>query len=428
MFIKRGKAIVSTVLSAMFFTVSALTVFAEEKGDFQLISGDKTTESHEIGLGEETTFTIPEATDNFDDFMNTIKDNSCITYNDENSKYQYTAGDDTYDINGFANTVDEEVSDMNGNFTDGEYLTRFSPTHQDAYYTSSPVVNVSQNENKEITVKEASGKTEEDLQGLILHQEYSFRWSRDLQLQKGDDTDSIKVLNVKTGKKYVVVIKENTPAPAPSAPASSPSSDESTDSGSNSSDASEDLPVIELTQAEAERFFQLNQTNSTVSVGSAPVKSTMEGNFTAKSVAGSAIKTPKADINKALGLKENETAKVVTWDVTPTSAPAAYSSLVAGAESVNGEIGPAIQVNIEKTGLYLKDDGTLDGDAYKMTGTVDMVVGIPASFYVPGARYAVSHVLPGGAYEILEDTDDDPLTVSFPVSAGRGAYALVRIF
>ena len=208
MFIKRGKAIVSTVLSAMFFTVSALTVFAEEKGDFQLISGDKTTESHEIGLGEETTFTIPEATDNFDDFMNTIKDNSCITYNDENSKYQYTAGDDTYDINGFANTVDEEVSDMNGNFTDGEYLTRFSPTHQDAYYTSSPVVNVSQNENKEITVKEASGKTEEDLQGLILHQEYSFRWSRDLQLQKGDDTDSIKVLNVKTGKKYVVVKKK----------------------------------------------------------------------------------------------------------------------------------------------------------------------------------------------------------------------------
>lgn len=421
---KSVKAFVSTVLSTMLFTASALTVFAEENADFTLVI-QKPAETHQIGLGEETTFTVPEATGNFDEFMDEIKDNDCISVNQNESgqkTYQYNAGESGfYNINGFAQTLGENVSNLEGIYS-GELRVNYGISNSTSYYREQPQVAINQPNDKEITVKENSGKTTEDLQGLILDQEFSFNWSRDLQLQQGD---VFKVLNVKTGMVYKVVIKENTPVHSP---ASTPSSSESSGSDDASSDNSDDLPVIEMTQEEAERLIQLNQNNSTVSIGTVPVTSTMEGNFTAKSVAGAAIKTPKADISKALGLKENETAKVATWDITPTSSPLAYQSLVAGAQSVSGEIGPAIQVNILKTGLYLKSDGTLDDDAYEMAGTVDMVVGIPASFYVPGARYAVSHVLPGGKYEILEDTDDDPLTVSFPVSAGRGAYALVRIF
>ena len=180
---------------------------------------------------------------------------------------------------------------------------------------------------------------------------------------------------------------------------------------------------MEISREEAEKLQQFYQTNSTVSVGNNTVKSTIDGNFTATSVAGAAITTPKSEVAQALGLKNGETARVTTWDVTAKSSPYAYASLLAGAQSVGGEIGPAIQVNVLKTGANIKTVS----DTYNINGAVDMVVGIPANFYVPGATYAVAHVMPGGKYEILKDNDNDPKTVSFPVSAGYGAYALVRI-
>lgn len=83
-------------------------------------------------------------------------------------------------------------------------------------------------------------------------------------------------------------------------------------------------------------------------------------------------------------------------------------------------MGPAIQVNINKM-----SGGRLS--AVDANGKASMTVGIPADFYQEGVEYAILHVMPGGAVELLKDTDKDPLTISFPVSAGNGAYALIRI-
>jgi hypothetical protein len=55
-------------------------------------------------------------------------------------------------------------------------------------------------------------------------------------------------------------------------------------------------------------------------------------------------------------------------------------------------------------------------------------VEIPATLGVAnagGRTLAVVKVLPGGASEILPDTDENALTVTFPISGGLSAYAVI---
>ena len=42
-----------------------------------------------------------------------------------------------------------------------------------------------------------------------------------------------------------------------------------------------------------------------------------------------------------------------------------------------------------------------------------------------GRTLAVVKVLPGGAFEILQDSDEYPLTVTFPIIGGLASYAVI---
>ncbi|MBP5276786.1 MAG: hypothetical protein J6Z07_08340, partial [Lachnospiraceae bacterium] len=165
----------------------------------------------------------------------------------------------------------------------------------------------------------------------------------------------------------------------------------------------------------------INKTNATVIADNGEIVSTIPGSFNAQSVAGAAFTTPATQAAQELGLSAGESLNVSTWDVTAKNSPLAFESLENAAALAGGELGPAIQVNINKT------SGGKQIPLSESNGQLGMTVGIPDSFYKNGGIYAVVHVIEGGSAEILKDTDTDPNTVSFNADAGNGAYALVRL-
>ena len=180
------------------------------------------------------------------------------------------------------------------------------------------------------------------------------------------------------------------------------------DSKSESGGSSSKEVTAVITEAE-------NTVNATVSgVG----KSTVSGMYTAKNVSGTAITESIADVSQNLGLGKNEKAYVTTWDITAKKSPAAYASLLIGANSIGAEMGPMIQVNLNKmsSGKLVSLDGN--------SGKVKMAFGIPTSFKGKNT-YAIVHVAPGGKFEILKDLDNNPNTITVSISAGNGAYAIV---
>ena len=58
-------------------------------------------------------------------------------------------------------------------------------------------------------------------------------------------------------------------------------------------------------------------------------------------------------------------------------------------------------------------------------GSVAMTTGIPTKNFDANKTYAAVKVSAGGATEILKDQDTNPHTVTFPVSAGLHAYAII---
>ena len=150
------------------------------------------------------------------------------------------------------------------------------------------------------------------------------------------------------------------------------------------------------------------------------MKSTLSGAYTAKSVKGTAVTTPQAQAEKELGLKEGAKLNVTTWDVNTKNSPLAAQSLEAAANAAGGDLGPMFQVNVNQI---------MNGKVQKMDpmqGSLEMKVGVPDGFNTDGTQLAVAHVVEGGAFEIQNDLDDDPNTVTFQANTGDGAYALVK--
>ena len=142
---------------------------------------------------------------------------------------------------------------------------------------------------------------------------------------------------------------------------------------------------------------QESEINKAVQVGGSIVKSTLDGAYTAKSVRGTAVRTPLVQAESDLGLSEGEKLNVTTWDVTPSNSPLAAASLESAAKEIGGELGPMFQVNIVKI---------VDGKTHEMSvlqGNVEMTVGVPENMKNDNGAIAVAHVIGGGAYEIQKD-------------------------
>lgn len=152
----------------------------------------------------------------------------------------------------------------------------------------------------------------------------------------------------------------------------------------------------------------------------AGVTTTVKGVYIATVVDGSAITTPLSAITAGYGLTAGETPSARIYNMDVKKSPLAAAALNSVAQSIGAVVGPYVNVEI----------GKLAGGKFSLLPSngpeITVSFGIPASFAQPGKTFAVACVRPGGAVSILEDTDDNPNTVTFNTTGGQGAYAIIK--
>lgn len=186
-------------------------------------------------------------------------------------------------------------------------------------------------------------------------------------------------------------------APAITAGATTDSSEASTDS------ATEEVVNPDVTPS------------STVAVGGTVLKSQINGAYAVKGLAGVAVRQGNDAIKAAAGLGKNETPFARVYDLTAKRSPKVFDSFNGAAAAAGGVV-----------------LGAVNFDLGKMAG--GKFAGLPADVSVPvtfgvknanGRTLSVIKVAPGGATTILTDTDDNPNTVTVPVTGGLAAYAIM---
>lgn len=165
-------------------------------------------------------------------------------------------------------------------------------------------------------------------------------------------------------------------------------------------------PVEATTEVKAE---------STVNVAGTVLKSQTAGAYSVKTLAGLAVREAPATIKAAAGMAANETPFVRAYDITAKKSPAAFASFDAAAGAVGATVLGALNIDLGKMA------------AGKFS---DLPAGVAATTTVGvknanGRTLAIVKVLPGGATEIIQDTDDNPNTVTFPITGGLAAYAVI---
>lgn len=152
----------------------------------------------------------------------------------------------------------------------------------------------------------------------------------------------------------------------------------------------------------------------------AGVKTTVKGVYIATVVNGSAITTPLNTITSGYGLKAGEMPSARIYNMDAKKSPLAAAAFNSVAQSVGAVVGPCVNVEIGK--LAKGKFSLLPSDGAE----ISISFGIPASFAQSGKTFAVACVRPGGAVSILEDTDNNPNTVTFNTTGGQGAYAIIK--
>ena len=150
----------------------------------------------------------------------------------------------------------------------------------------------------------------------------------------------------------------------------------------------------------------------------AGVTSTVAGSYRVKTLNGFAVKTSEADLKAAAGLVAGEKPYVKAYDISAKNSPAAFASINAAAQALGGKVIGAINVDFGK--LSNGKFAELDSSVKARTA-----VGIPGA--KADKKYVVIKVLPGGATEVLEVQDTVTSTLTFEITGGLAAYAVVEI-
>ena len=155
-----------------------------------------------------------------------------------------------------------------------------------------------------------------------------------------------------------------------------------------------------------------------VSVGGTVITSDVAGAFSIPKTApivGFAVRQSAATLKSAAGLAANEKVFVRVYEIKPAKSPAADASFNGAAAALGATVIDAINVDLGKM------------TAGKFS---DLAAGVsaPATVGVKNANgrtLAVVKVLPGGATEVLQDQDQNPNTVTFTITGGLAAYAII---
>ena len=155
-----------------------------------------------------------------------------------------------------------------------------------------------------------------------------------------------------------------------------------------------------------------------VAIGGTVLKSDVAGAVSipkTAAIAGVVVRQSAAQMKTTAGLAANESAFVRAYEITEKKSPAAYASFKAAAAATGGTVLDAVNIDL----------GKMAGGKF---ADLPAGVSVPTTVAVKsaaGRTLAVAKVLPGGATEILQDQDDDPNTVTFPITGGLAAYAVI---
>ena len=150
----------------------------------------------------------------------------------------------------------------------------------------------------------------------------------------------------------------------------------------------------------------------------AGVTSTVAGSYRVKTLNGVAVKTSEAELKAAAGLGAGEKPYVKAYDITAKNSPAAFASINAAAQALGGRVVGAINVDFGKlsSGKFAELDSSVSART---------MVGIPGA--KADKKYVIVKVLAGGATEVIEDADTVTSTITFDITGGLAAYAIVEI-
>ena len=194
-------------------------------------------------------------------------------------------------------------------------------------------------------------------------------------------------------------------APALTEGAASTDSSSSSESESTSTDSS----------STSDSDTAVASTSSVAGVGN----SSVAGAYSVKTLAGVAVRESANTIASKAGLAANEKAYVRVYDITAKQSPAAFNSINAAAASVGGTVIGAVNI----------DFGKLVGAKFSQLPagvSVQTTIGIPSAKVHANKTQAVVKVLPLGAVEILKDQDTNLSTVTFDITGGLAAYAVIE--
>ncbi len=124
----------------------------------------------------------------------------------------------------------------------------------------------------------------------------------------------------------------------------------------------------------------------------------------------------------AIGAQGTEVQKsyCIAYETDAAKSPAAIATANEVAQSVNAVVGPCVNFQY---GKVEGDNITANSEAAEGT----MMMGLDPAFAGEGDRVAVVAIYPGGEAKILEDTDDDPTTVSVNVPATDSSLVMYSI-
>ena len=155
-----------------------------------------------------------------------------------------------------------------------------------------------------------------------------------------------------------------------------------------------------------------------VTVGGTVIKSDVAGAFAIPAtapVSGVALRKANDTIKAENGLAKNEKAFLTAYELTAKGSPLVYASFQAAAASVGGTVIDGLNI-----------------DFGKMTG--GKFTDLPATYSAPvtvgvknpgGKTLAAVKVVPGGESTVYQDMDENPNTITFPISGGSAGYAVI---
>lgn len=188
----------------------------------------------------------------------------------------------------------------------------------------------------------------------------------------------------------------------------------------SSEPAKEEVKTVE-TKSEPQTedpFEEVVSATKPVVIAGTTLKSDVAGSVAlpkTAAIAGVVLRQASNTIKAAAGLASNEAPYVKAYEITAKKSPAAYASFNAAAAAAGATVLDAVNIDL----------GKMAGGKFS-----DLPAGVtvPTTIAVKnagGRTLAVVKVLPGGATEILQDTDDNPNTVTFPITGGLAAYAVI---